>query len=102
MIKQGLKIEIIPTPGTAALYTAVVYSTGWEGDHIEIQRHVFNLPLERPWELMHPGEFGLWMASIVAETSHQVTRRQEEATLPSVSAAYAQAEDEQDKASHRM
>ena len=102
MIQQALRVEIVPVPGTESLYSAAVYSVGLEDNQEVVQRHMFTVALGGNLEKIAPGQFGTWCEVAMQETYRAVWRKLLDDDVETVSAAYAHAEDEQDKASHRM
>jgi hypothetical protein len=102
MIKQGLKIEIVPLTGTDTIYSAVIYSTGWEDNQVELQRHVMNVPLPTLDALKGTLSFSAWIDLALHEMAAKVADRLTRENVASVSAAYARGEEETDNAAHRM
>lgn len=102
MIKQGLQIELVPTAGTTGLYHLVVYSHGYENDKVVITRHLMVVPLHEELAIDEAGDFTAWVTRVVDIAANNICRVAEYTDLSSLSAAYAQAEEAEDRASHRM
>lgn len=102
MIQQGLRIDIVPVSGTDTIWAAAVYSHGYENGKVELTRHMFNIPLPSLDVPPQSGEFNVWVELAVRDVYQQVMKQLLLMEHEDVSAAYAQGEEAQDKASHRM
>ena len=102
MIQQGLQINIVPLPGTQNTYSVTVYSQGFENGQQVIERHMMVVPLHEESPELHAGEFAGWTQHMVDVAANNICRVLEVGDVESLSAAYAQAEDAEEKASHRM
>lgn len=102
MIQQGLRMDIVPIPGTASTYSVTVYSHGFIDGQLAVTRNLMVVPLTEESPVIHAGEFAAWVQHMVDVAANEVCRVLEVGDVESLSAAYAHAEDAEEKASHRM
>lgn len=102
MIKQGLNVCIVPDMDRDGSYSVSIYSVGYEKGFEKVTRHVLIAPVRNPPGTNPQADFSLWIEDMVLAVGETLGRSLLVADVSTLSAAYAHAEDTEDKAMHRQ
>jgi hypothetical protein len=101
MVRQGLTISFQPSSTDAKVGVLLVYSNGWQNGKKVVERNVMAVPIVTS-EVDEPiVGFSQWIDWVIDQIVENVRAQLMITEVDTLSAAYAYAEDETEKRSHR-